>query len=157
MADYELVDYPGWLVAKCTNCGRRTRQHVTTENAAEDWNRRITGGARLVTLDELADTEWGHADDMGAVAVWIEERGGALRAALLTFGIDMGDMTVREYGAGMETRWSPEDIAAEGVSYRIWDKKPEKWERERAPWGKVAWKEARTARAEARVREALGR
>ena len=43
------------------------------------------------------------------------------------------------------------------MSYRLWDKKPEKWERESAPWvGGPAWKEARAARAEDMVREALG-
>lgn len=154
MADYELVDYPGWLIAKCTNCGRRTRQHVTTENAAKDWNHRITDGARVVTLDELQDSQWGMGDDADDVAVWIEGVGGSLRCAVLSFGIDMGDLTVHEYGNDRSFAWSRKDIEAEGVSYRLWDKRPTEADRAAAPWGKVAWKEARTARAEAMVREA---
>ncbi len=159
-ADYAIANETGFgmLVVRCTQCGRQTGRFVNADAAAKDWNRRITDGARLVTLDELSDTEWGHADDMGAAAVWIEERDGALRAALLTFGIDMGDMTVREYGAGLESKWSREDITAEGVAYRIWDKKPTPEERRaQTAWVGPAWKESRLQRAELMVGEALGR
>lgn len=96
-------------------------------------------------------------DDQTDVAVWIEGRCGTLRAAVLSFGIDLGDPVVREYGRDKRFTWSQRDIQAEGVSYRLWDKKPEEWERVNAPWvGEPAWKETREARAEAKVREALG-
>lgn len=155
MADYAPGE-PGWVVARCTSCGRRTGAHANTLKAAGDWNHRISYGARVVTLSELWDLDFGMGDDQTDVAVWIEGRCGTLRAAVLSFGIDMGDLIVWEYGKDRHFAWSRKDIEAEGVSYRLWDKKPEKWERERAPWGKVAWKEARTARAEEMVKEAIG-
>lgn len=155
-ADYAPWE-PGWVVARCTSCGRQTRPFSCADYAAKDWNHRITAGARVVTLDELQDSQWGMGDDADDVAVWIEGEGGSLRCAVLSFGIDLGDLTVHEYGNGRSFAWSRKDIAAEGVSYRLWDKKPEKWDRERAPWvGGPAWKEAREARAEAKVREAMG-
>lgn len=154
MADYARVDVPpimgNMIVARCSRCGRQTGPYVYADSAAKAWNRRITTGARVVTLDELSDIQWGMGDDADDVAVWIEGEGGSLRCAVLSFGIDLGDLTVHEYGNGRSFAWSPRDIRAEGVNYRIWDKKPEKWERERAPWvGGPAWKEAREARAEA--------
>lgn len=157
-ADYARAEQPGRIVARCGQCGRQTGPCINADSAAKDWNHRITDGARLVTLDELSDLEFGMQDDNGAAAVWIEERDGALRAALLTFGIDMGDMTVREYGAGLESKWSREDITAEGVAYRIWDKKPTPEERRaQTAWVGPAWKESRLQRAEAMIGEALGR
>ena len=150
MADYARADQPGWVVARCTNCGRRTGPHANSLKAAKDWNHRITAGARVVTLSELWDLDFGMGDDQTDVAVWIEGRCGTLRAAVLSFGIDLGDPVVREYGKDKHFAWSRKDIQAEGVSYRLWDKKPEKWERVNAPWvGEPAWKEAREARAEA--------
>jgi len=155
-ADYARAGEPGWVVARCTSCGRQTRSCIDADKAAWEWNRRITYGARVVTLDELQDSQWGMGDDADDVAVWIEGEGGSLRCAVLSFGIDMGDLTVHEYGNGRSFAWSPRDIRAEGVSYRIWDKKPTKADRAAAPWGPLTWKEARTARAEAMVKEALG-
>lgn len=155
-ADYAPGE-PGWVVARCTSCGRQTRPCIDADKAAREWNRRITAGARLVTLSELWDLDFGMGDDQTDVAVWIEGRCGTLRAAVLSFGIDLGDPVVREYGKDKHFAWSRKDIQAEGMSYRLWDKKPEKWERERAPWVKVAWKEAREVRAEDMVREAMGK
>jgi hypothetical protein len=110
----------------------------------------------VVTLSELWDLDFGMGDDQTDVAVWIEGRCGTLRAAVLSFGIDLGDPVVREYGKDKHFTWSRKDIEAEGMSYRLWDKKPTKADRAAAPWGQLAWKEARTARAEAMVKEALG-
>ena len=159
-ADYARVDVPpimgNMIVARCSRCGRQTGPYVYADSAAKAWNHRITTGARVVTLDELWDMDFHMGDDQTDVAVWIEGRCGTLRAAVLSFGIDMGDPVVREYGKDKHFTWSPRDIQAEGVSYRLWDKKPEKWERERAPWGPLAWKEARLQRAEAKVKEVLG-
>lgn len=156
-ADYAIADRMGWVVARCASCGRQTRAFACADYAAKDWNHRITAGARVVTLSELWDLDFGMGDDQTDVAVWIEGRCGTLRAAVLSFGIDLGDPVVREYGKDKHFAWSQSDIQSEGMSYRLWDKKPEKWERESAPWvGGPAWKEARTARAEDMVREALG-
>lgn len=155
-ADYARAGEPGRVVARCTSCGRQTRPFSCADYAAKDWNRRISYGARVVTLDELQDSQWGMGDDADDVAVWIEGEGGSLRCAVLSFGIDMGDLTVHEYGNGRSFAWSRKDIQAEGVNYRLWDKKPTKADRAAAPWGPLAWKEARLARAEVMVREALG-
>jgi len=157
-ADYARAEQLGWIVARCAHCGRQTGPCINADSAAKDWNHRITDGARLVTLSELWDLDFAMGDDRTDVAVWIEGRDGALRAAVLSFGIDLGEPVVREYGAGMETRWRPEDIAAEGVSYRLWDRKPTSEERRaQTAWAGPAWKDARQLRAEAMVGEALGR
>ena len=154
-ADYANTDKMGWVVARCTSCGRQTRPHTCADYAAKDWNHRITDGARVVTLSELWDLDFGMGDDKTDVAVWIAGEGGSLRCAVLSFGIDMGDLTVHEYGNGRSFAWRKRDIQAEGVSYRLWDKKPTKADRAAAPWGPLAWKEARLQRAEATVREVL--
>lgn len=156
MADYAIANETGYgmLVVRCTQCGRQTGRFVNADSAAKDWNHRITDGARGVTLDELQDSQWAMGDDADDVAVWIEGAGGSLRCAVLSFGIDMGDLTVHEYGNGRSFAWSKRDIQAEGVSYRLWDKRPTEADRAAAPWGPLAWKEVRTARAEAMVREA---
>lgn len=158
-ADYAIANETGFgmLVVRCASCGRQTRAFTCADYAAKDWNHRITAGARVVTLSELWDLDFGMGDDQTDVAVWIEGSCGTLRAAVLSFGIDLGDPVVREYGKDKHFAWSQMDIQAEGMSYRLWDKKPEKWERESAPWvGGPAWKEARAARAEAKIREANG-
>lgn len=156
MADYAIAEQLGWVVVRCASCGRQTRPFTCADYAAKDWNRRISYGARVVTLDELQDSQWAMGDDADDVAVWIEGEGGSLRCAVLSFGIDMGDLTVHEYGNGRSFAWSKRDIQAEGVSYRLWDKKPTKADRAATPWGQLVWKEARMARAEAMVKEAMG-
>lgn len=156
MADYAIADKLGWVVVRCTNCGRRTGANANSLKAAGDWNRRITDGARVVTLSELWDMDFDMGDDDSDVAVWIEGRCGTLRAAVLSFGIDLGDPVVREYGKDKHFAWSRKDIEAEGQLYRIWDKRPTKAERDALGWDRPLWKDARDVRAEAKVREALG-
>lgn len=156
MADYAIADKLGWVVARCTSCGRQTRPFTCADYAAKDWNHRITAGARVVTLSELWDLDFDMGDDQTDVAVWIEGRCGTLRAAVLSFGIDLGDPVVREYGKDKHFAWSPRDIQAEGQLYRIWDKRPTKAERDALGWDRPLWKDARDVRAEAKVKEALG-
>lgn len=159
-ADYAIANETGFgmLVVRCTCCGRQTAPHICAENAAADWNRRITDGPRIVTLDELCDVAFDGQDDAGGAAVWIEERSGALRAAVLCFGIDLGDLTVCETNIVGVARWPRGMIEAEGRDYRLWDKKPTAADRAAANrWAGPAWVEARQARAEAMTEEALAR
>lgn len=154
-ADYARAEKPGYVVARCMQCGRQTGPRASAESAAADWNRRITTGARVVTLAELRALDFGMGDDSDAVAVWIETREGELRAAVLTFGIDLGDPTVHEYGQAYERNWPSEEIATEGIGWRLWDKKPTQADRDAEPWGAPAWVEARQQRANAMIAEAL--
>ena len=154
-ADYARAELRGFVVARCMQCGRQTGPHANTDLAARDWNRRITNGARVVTLDELRALDFNMGDDSDAVAVWIETREGELRAAVLMSGIDLGDPTVHEYGQAYERNWPSEEIAAEGVGWRLWDKKPTQADRDAEPWGAPAWVEARQQRADAMIAEAL--
>ena len=153
-ADYARAELRGYVVARCTACMRQTGPHANTDLAAADWNRRITSGARVVTLVELRSLDFDMEDDRNNVAVWIETRAGELRAAVLSFGIDMGTPTVHEYREGMEYRWTEEEIRGEGSAYRIWDKKPTKADRAAASWGQI-WIEARQQRGEAWIAKAL--
>ena len=153
-ADYARALKRGYVVARCTACMRKTGPHASTDLAAADWNRRITSGARVVTLSELRSLDFDMEDDRNNAAVWIETREGELRAAVLSFGIDMGTPTVREYREAMEFRWTEEEIRGEGSEYRIWDKKPTKADRDAARWGKI-WIEARQQRGEEWIAEAL--
>lgn len=156
VADYEAVPGSGgWVVARCTACGRQTRPSTCADNAAKDWNRRASDGARVVALSELWDLDFHMGDDQTDVAVWIEGQCGTLRAAVLSFGIDLGEPIVREVGMGRSFNWSKKDIRAEGRAYRIWDKRPTEAEREALPWI-LPWKDARELRADAKLREVLG-
>ena len=180
-ADYARAAEPGYVVERCTGCGRQTGPRVTADNAARDWNRRITTGARVVTLAELRALDFNMGDDSDAVAVWIETREGELRAAVLMFGIDLGDPTVheraavvacredgeehiagylggpvREYREAAESRWTEAEIAAEGIGWRLWDKKPTQADRDAEPWDRPIWKDARILAAEAMVAEVMG-
>lgn len=157
MADYARAGKPGRIVARCMSCGRQTRPCIDADKAAWEWNRRISYGARVVTLSELWDLDFDMGDDQTDVAVWIEGRCGTLRAAVLSFGIDLGEPIVREYGRDKCFTWSRGDIQAEGLLYRIWDKKPTKAERDALGWDRPMWKDARDVRAEAMVKEALGK
>lgn len=158
MADYAYADGTGWIVARCTKCGRQTGTHADTGRAGMDWNYRISNNARVVTLSQLWDLAFDMGDDNCDVAVWLEGRGGSLRAAVLAFGIDhVGDAIVREIGPGRDFTWSRKDIQAEGQLYRLWDKKPTKAERVALDWDRPMWKDARQLIAEAKVREALER
>lgn len=155
VADYARAERLGWIVARCGKCGRQTGPCINAEAAAVDWNHRITDGARVVALSELWGLDFRMGDDQTDVAVWIEGQCGTLRAAVLSFGIDMGEPIVREAGMGRSFNWSRRDIRAEGRAYRIWDKRPTEAEREALPWN-LPWKDARELRSDAKIREVLG-
>ena len=154
-ADYARVEGL-MIVARCTACGRQTGPRVDAKNAARDWNRRITSGARVVTLAELRSRDFDCMDDDDAVAVWMENREGVLTAMLLRFDIDMGEPVVKSWQPGAESLgyWPDSMMADEGVGWRLWDRKPTECDRAAASWGQM-WVESFRARADALLAEAL--
>ena len=129
--------------AVCSVCGLQTALFPWASNAAEAWNRSITNGARVVTLEELIEFRAGHADERGLTACYVEHIDGSLRAALLEVSVSMEGREVYEHysGPSMEPGdyWTREEVDAEGIRWRIWDKKPTREEREKEPWGRVKW------------------
>lgn len=132
--------------AVCSVCGLQTAIYVSASNAAEAWNRSITNGARVVTLEELIEFRDGHRDDRGATACWLETIEGELRAVVIEVSVSMDGTDVYEWYTGPRSRdaepgdyWPREDVDAEGIRWRIWDKKPTREDREKEPWGRVKW------------------
>lgn len=123
--------------AVCSVCGLQTKVYPWASNAAKAWNRSITSGARVVTLEELIEFRDGHRDDNQLTACWIEYADGGLRAALLEVSVSMEGTEVYDHLAA--DYWPREDVDAEGIKWRIWDKKPTKEDRENEPWGQVKW------------------
>ena len=143
---YESHDYRYY--AECTRCGMRTRLYAWCSGAAREWNRRISDGARIVTLDELALSDNMQGDDRDVVAVWIETRKGQLDAALILIGIDFGDKTVDIRYFDGEGRLRREEIDREGYDWRLWDRRPTNEQRSAAAWDGPAWREIRKIMAE---------
>ena len=132
--------------AVCSVCGLQTALYVSASNAAEAWNRSITNGARVVTLEELIEFRDGHRDDRGATACWLETIEGELRAVVIEVSVSMDGTEVYEWYTGPRSRdeepgdyWPREDVDAEGIRWRIWDKKPTREDRDKEPWGRVKW------------------
>lgn len=132
--------------AVCSVCGLQTALFPWAAGAAEAWNRSITSGARVVTLEELIEFRDGHRDDRGATACWLETIEGELRAVVLEVSVSMDGTEVLEWYTGPRSKdeelcdyWPREDVDAEGIKWRIWDKKPTKEDRENEPWGRVKW------------------
>jgi hypothetical protein len=123
--------------AVCSVCGLQTAMYVSASNAAEAWNRSITSGARVVTLEELIEFRDGHRDDRGFTACWIEYADGRLRAALLNVCVSMEGREVYDHAEG--DYWEQDAVKAEGIRWRIWDRKPTDEERKTEPWGRVKW------------------
>ena len=138
--DYRYADGLD-VYAVCTRCGLRTADHVNPLHAGRAWNRRTTEGARVISVAELLNSEFGYCDDAGAAAVWIETRDEGVRAALLIVGLDMGEPTVTEITPeGESVTWGPDEMAAEGELWRIWSWKPNADDRARAAWDGESWK-----------------
>lgn len=150
--DYHRLVAPPMFYAGCVKCGMRTADRNSPGAAGEDWNRRYTDGARIITLNELSDAETAYADADGDAAVWIEVKDGKLYAALLRAGIDFGETSVSELtGAGIWEQWSVETITGEGVDWRIWTQRPTDGDRAAAKWDGPAWVSARMRRAKERT------
>lgn len=132
--------------AVCSMCGLQTALFTWASNAAREWNKRITNRARVVTLEELIEFRDGHRDDRGATACWLETIEGELRAVVIEVSVSMDGTEVYEWYTGPRSRdeepgdyWPREDVDAEGIRWRIWDKRPTKAERKLEPWGRVKW------------------
>lgn len=122
--------------AKCTVCGLRTDENAWQDNAAKVWNRRDAEGARVVTLIELSDSLWHRWDGEGRAAVWIEKRGGGMKAAVVEAGIDLGETTLRAMdGTGAWLDIPRGAVARYGTTWRMWDRYPTESERQNAQWG----------------------
>lgn len=123
--------------AVCSVCGLQTKVYPWASNAAKAWNRSITNGARVVTLEELIEFRDGHRDDNQLTACWIEYADGGLRAALLEVSVSMEGTEVYDHLAA--DYWPREDVDAEGIKWRLWDKRPTTDDTKNEPWGMVKW------------------
>lgn len=141
-ADYEQGRDRAFFV-RCQDCGMRTGSFTWSRAAGEAWNRRITEGARIVTLFEIAELDHGQLDIGGRWAGWIENRNGTMKAALIVTGIDLGETAVWEITRDGQSEWSRSLIETEGRAWRLWDRKPTEEQRRDAPWNGPAWRDAR--------------
>ena len=142
LADYWYAEDGRKIRVECERCGMRTPDLDYACTAGETWNRRISNGARLVTLHELMNSEFGYAGEDGGAAVWLETANGHLRAVILHVGQDFGEMSVTEVDAHGERReWSRQTISVEGVKWRLWDRMPT--ESDKAEWTGEAWRPSR--------------
>lgn len=123
--------------AVCSVCGLQTALFPWAAGAAEAWNRSITSGARVVTLEELIEFRGGHRDDNQLTACWIEYADGRLRAALLNPCVSMEGTEVYDTLKG--DYWPQEAVKAEGIRWRLWDKRPTTDDTKNEPWGQVKW------------------
>ena len=156
--DYYRLVAPPMFYAGCVKCGMRTADRNSPGAAGEDWNRRYTDGARIITLNELSDAETAYADVFGHAAVWVEIKDGALCATILRVGIEFGETTVSELmPTGTWEPWSVATIAGEGVDWRIWTQRPTDGDRAAAKWDGPAWMDARMRRAKERTDALLER
>lgn len=123
------------FTACCGTCGLSTGDYPWPENAADAWNRRAAEGARVLTLNELTDSLWHMWDDDSRAAVWIEKRGGGLKAAVVEAGIDLGETTLRALtGTGAWLDIPRGAVARCGETWRVWDRYPSEAERRETPW-----------------------
>lgn len=144
IADYRYAEDGRLVHVECTRCGLRTPDMLYAWAAGERWNRRITEGARLLSLHMLLNSEFGMEGDGGGTAVWIERDDNTLKPAILKVGLDLGEMEVLETDAdGEQWDWTLNWINAEGRRWRIWDRKPTAWDRVNAKWDGESWRPAR--------------
>lgn len=134
--------------AVCGKCGMQTTHYHHPQNAGEAWNARETANARIITTQEIVNFRDENMDDRGLCACWMETIEGELRAVVLEVSTSMDGVEVYEHG--WSDYWPREDVDAEGIRWRLWDKKPTDDDRKRGPWGMVAYQTiSEAARAEA--------
>ena len=140
---------------RCSKCGLQTEALIWPENAGQRWNARESEGARVITTQEILEFRADLTDDRGVCVCWMETIGGELRAVVIEVSASMDGREVYEHGYG--DLWERETVDAEGVKWRLWDKRPTMSDREREPWGRVGYKVmSDAARAEAeRIRAEL--
>lgn len=140
---------------RCSECGMSTGLYHWPQNAGEAWNQRASEQPRVITLDEIAAFRADLTDDRGRTACWLETIEGDLAALVIEASTSMEGREVYECGYG--DYWPREKVDAEGIRWRLWDKKPKNEDCDREPWGRVAWQVmSDAARAEAeRIRRQL--
>ena len=123
---------------RCSVCGLQTEALIWPENAGQRWNARESEHARVITTQEILEFRADLTDDRGVCACWLEGIGGELRAVVIEVSASMDGREVYEHGYG--DFWERDRIDAEGVRWRLWDKRPTMSDREREPWGRVGYK-----------------
>jgi hypothetical protein len=157
LADYisEATQQGKRYRAKCGQCGLVTEAMVWPENAGNRWNARESEGARVITTQEIIEFRDSLTDGSGKTACWMETIEGDLCAICIEVEVSMDGREVSEYNYG--DWWPREKIAAEGIKWRLWDRKPTNADMDREPWGQVGYQVmSDAARAEAeRIRAKL--
>ena len=123
--------------AVCSACGLATGLYVWPTGAGEAWNRRATNGARVITTQEIVEFRDGLTDGSGKTACWMETIEGVLRAICLEVSVSGDGREVYDWEYG--EYWDREKVDAEGITWRLWDRRPTKADMDREPWGKVAY------------------
>lgn len=157
IADYISV-HDAWknpFRVRCSNCGLETEALIWPENAGQRWNARESEGARVITTQEILSFRADMTDERGACACWLETIEGDITAICLSVSASDEGREVYENGYG--DFWERDRIDAEGIRWRLWDKRPTMSDREREPWGQVGFQVmSDAARAEAeRIRAEL--
>lgn len=163
-ADYISVHdtWQSLFRVRCSACGLQTEALIWPENAGQRWNARESENARVITTQEILEFRGDFTDDQGFCACWVETIEGYIAAILITVCASMDGREVSEmvdykaYGEAYRD-WPREKMDAEGIRWRLWDKRPTMSDREREPWGRVGYKVmSDAARAEAeRIRAQL--
>lgn len=139
IADYVNAKADGDLtssyIALCSECGLKTAPHPWPGGAGRAWNRRITSGARLITTGEIAEYKRELTDERGRCACWLETITGDVRAVMIESGTSMDGREIYDVERG--DYWSRDEVEAEGVKWRIWDRKPTEADRQAAQWGRM--------------------
>lgn len=123
--------------ATCSACGMETALYAWPQNAGEAWNVRASEGPRVVTLEEIQSFKGDWTDGKGRTACWLETIEGELLAMTLAVSMSMEGLEVYECDFG--DYWPRDKVEAEGIRWRLWDKRPIKADRIREPWGRVGY------------------
>lgn len=141
--------------AKCGQCGLATEALIWPENAGQRWNARESEHARVITTQEILEFRASLTDDRGVCACWMETIEGDITALLLE--VSASDEGREVYECGYGDYWDREKVDAEGIRWRLFDRKPTNAEMDKEPWGQVGYQVmSAAARAEAeRIRAEL--
>lgn len=139
----------------CGQCGLATAAQNWPESAGLRWNVRDNESARVITTQEILEFRADMTDGRGNCACWLETIEGDITAICLSVSASDEGREVYENGYG--DFWERDRIDAEGITWRLWDKRPTMSDMEREPWGRVGYKVmSDAARAEAeRIRAEL--
>lgn len=154
IADYTSAKGDGYR-ATCSACGAQSGPGAWPSNAGDAWNRRTSEQPRVITLGEILEFKADLQDNHGRTACWLETIEGDIAALVIEAGVSMDGTEVYECGWG--DYWPREKVDAQGIRWRLWDKKPKTEDREREPWGRISYDcMSAVARAEAeRIRREL--